>query len=92
MRPDTDLREALLDPGAAFDSPESVLTSGGLSKSLKIEILRRWAYDARELAVAEEEGMPTAQDSLLQRILLALAQLGADADLERGAPTKQSGV
>ena len=54
---DLDLERALLDPASSFDAPQDVVQSPDLSRTQKIEILCRWAYDARELAVAEEEGM-----------------------------------
>ena len=81
-----------LDPARAFDDPEAVLSRDDLSPAQKIEILRRWEYDARELEVAEEEGMTGPKDGLLARIHAALASLGAPADLEHEPPTKQGGV
>ena len=92
MEQEPDIRQALLDPGSVFDSPEAVLHASTLTQSQKIEILRPWAYDARELAVAEEEGMILDQPSLLHRVLLALEQLGANLDLEHTSPTKQDGA
>jgi hypothetical protein len=86
-----DLEQALLDPTAVFDSPESVLEAGTLTIEQKIEVLRRWAYDAREIAVAEEEGMIADQPSLLHRIQEALIELGFQPDLEHLPPTKQDG-
>lgn len=53
----TDLARALLDPASFFNTPEDVVRSPEFSRAQKIEILGRWAYDARELSVAEEEGM-----------------------------------
>ncbi len=44
-----DLDKALLDPASVFKTPEGVLNSHELSREQKIEILRRWEYDAREL-------------------------------------------
>lgn len=83
---------ALTDPGALFSSPEGVLSDEQLTEPQKIEILRRWAYDADELAVAEEEGMSGNGQPLLERILLALEQLGAAVDTEHSPPTKQGGI
>lgn len=89
-----DYDTALLDPTSAFDAPEAVLAEAGLSRAQKIEILRRWEYDASELAVAEEEGMPQGGDenSLLYRILAALDQIGGRVDVEHSPPTKQGGI
>lgn len=78
-RPDAgDLEKALLDPTAVFAAPEEVLGRDDLTTEQKIRVLRRWAYDARELEVADDEGMPTgAESDLLARVLDALRALGA---------------
>jgi len=88
----TDIEQALLDPGSVFGTPEAVLTDDALSKQQKIEILRRWEYDASENGVATEEGMPEVEDDLLHRILVALGQLTSDIDVEQVGPTKQHGI
>lgn len=84
---------ALLDPSAVFDAPERVPESAELTTEQKIEILKRWAYDDAEMSVAVEEGMPEGRHrDLQQRILVAIAALGAELDLEHTAPTKQHGL
>jgi hypothetical protein len=70
-----DIDKARLDPGSVFESPEELCAHPGLSREQKIEILQRWAYDARELDIAEEEGMGGGESSLLARILAALDSL-----------------
>lgn len=86
-----DLDKALLDPAAVFETPEAVLRHDGLSEEQKIDILRRWEYDASEIAVAEEEGMQGEQPLVLRRVLLALEEL-TDGKWEKyNAPTKQNG-
>lgn len=87
-----DLQRALLDPGAVFASPGDVVGHQGLSAQQKIEILRRWEYDAAEQAVALEEGMPDGESDLLRQILLALGRLGANINTEQVGPTKQHGL
>ena len=88
-----DLNNALLDPTAVFGKPEDVLQRADLAQNQKIEILRRWEYDARALQVAEEENMPPAQPSdILDRVLMALHALGTGPDLDHAPPTKQGGV
>ena len=87
-----DIEQALLDPGSVFETPEEVIADGSLSNQQKIEVLRRWEYDAAECAVATEEGMPDGEDDLLHRILVALGQLGAEVLVERTGPTKQHGI
>lgn len=86
-----DIDKALVDPALVFKAPEEVLADNELSREQKIKILRRWEYDARELQVAEEEGMEGPQPVTLDVVLRALRALGAPADTERSAPTKQGG-
>lgn len=83
---------ALLDPGSVFASPEEVLSRADLTTEQKADILRRWEYDASEVAVAEEEGMMGVDNDLLRRILLALETLTRGVDTEHTAPTKQHGI
>jgi hypothetical protein len=83
---------ARLDPGSVFTSPEDLRDYGGLTRAQKVELLRRWAYDASELAVAEEEGMTGGEPSLLARILSVLDALTGGYDVEHSPPTKQEGV
>ena len=87
-----DIKKALRDPGSVFTSPEDLLRHDAYSKEQKIEILRRWDYDASELSVAVEEGMPGGNDNLLQRIRRALHQVSGGVDMERTGPTKQHGI
>ncbi|MGH7900897.1 MAG: hypothetical protein ACRENZ_04095 [Thermodesulfobacteriota bacterium] len=90
-----DLDKALLDPTSVFESPEEVLQSGELSREQKIDILRRWEYDARELEVAEEESMVGSNSDILDQILRALLKLDELAEierLERSRSSKQGGV
>jgi hypothetical protein len=87
-----DVEQALLDPGSVFGSPEELLVAKGLSREQRIAVLRRWEYDASEVSVAVEEGMPGGNADLVHRILRALEQLGATVDVERVGPTKQHGI
>jgi hypothetical protein len=92
-RTERELEKALLDPATSFRSPADVLTSQRFSKEDKIEILRRWEYDAVEMSVAGEEGMigPNGSD-LLQQIVTALRDLAGDIDTDHTSPTKQGGL
>ena len=87
-----DIEEANFNPTSVFESPEAVLKHTGLSQDEKIEILRRWEYDASENCVAVEEGMSDGESDLLRRILLALNQLTGGIDVGNVAPTKQHGI
>jgi hypothetical protein len=88
-----DLKKALINPSAIFKDPQEIVETSDLSREQKIELLRRWEYDARALAVADEEGMAPAdpQPVILDKILGALRSLGAPAEVEHSAPTKQGG-
>lgn len=82
-------RRALLDPTREYSSPMDVVRDGDLSRDQKIEILKRWEYDARELEVAEEEaGMEVRRPEMLELIADALHELGARLGTERTPPTK----
>ena len=87
-----DYQKALLDPASSFANPEELEGRADLTKEQKIELLRRWEYDASEVAVAEEEGMVGGQPLLLRRVLLALERLAGNIDVEHTPPTKQDGV
>jgi len=69
------LDEALLDPTKVFNSPKEVLDNTEFSKQQKIEILQRWEYDARELAIADDENM-AGDDSndILDQVLAAFEE------------------
>jgi len=87
-----DMDQALLNPGSIFDSPEALLQYDGLSKEQKIEILRRWEYDASEVCVSVEEGMPGGERDLLRSILLAFDKLTGGINVGEVGPTKQHGI
>jgi hypothetical protein len=70
-----DLERALLDPASVFETPEQVLGREDLSREQKAVILNRWAYDAKELEVAEDEGMRDGEPDVLDRVLRALDNL-----------------
>jgi hypothetical protein len=82
--------KAKLDPASVFKHPHDVLSDTSLSHDEKIDILRRWAYDEREIEVAEEENMKSSIEgkTKLDEILKCLLELGDGSDDER-APTKQ---
>lgn len=59
--------------------PQAVLRDPALSRAQKIDKLRRLAYDAREIEVANEEGMGgPPRTTNLAAIQAALRELGAD--------------
>lgn len=85
------LEQAMLDPSSVFASPAAVCDASELTRAQKIEILRRWEYDARELQVATEENMGGGPAGRLDQVLAALHQLDAGADTQDSPPTKQKG-
>ncbi len=85
-----DLDGALLDPAANFEGPDAVVENEILPLEYKVEILRRWAYDAIEMAVAEEEGMGGGEDVTIDVILAALHRLTGNHHSGYAGPTKHA--
>lgn len=85
-----DFNEVKLDPSAAFQRPADVLAESSLTREQKIEVLRQWEYDAREMDVAEEENMQGRSGVELSDVLEALDQIDPDRE-ERSSPNKQGG-
>lgn len=87
------IARAMRDPAEVFSAPADVLSADGVSQKEKIDILRRWEYDAREELVADEEGFAgNAPGALLDDIVAALHSLGTGPDVEHSPPTKAGGV
>ncbi len=74
----TDFDKAMRDPSAVFDKPKDVLKDDSLDREQKVEILKLWAYDAKQLLIAEEENMPGDHASMLNRCKRALQELGVE--------------
>jgi hypothetical protein len=84
-----DLKKAMLAPTMVFKDPKDVVANVELTRDQKIEILRRWEYDARQLEVAEEEaGMAIRRPDMFDRVLQALHALDVKRDMEHTPPTK----
>jgi hypothetical protein len=76
-----DIDKARLTPSAVFASPNDVRQHRDLSRSQKIDVLRRWARDAQALEVAEDENMtapPHQRSSRLDEVMKALHDLDAE--------------
>ena len=73
-------------------SPEEIFNSDQLSRHDKIILLQYLEYDARELLVAQEEGMTNQESDLLDRVLRALHGLGVAPELDNTPPMKQGGL
>lgn len=80
---------AVRDPSCIFANPNEVLAHKHFSREEKIQILRSWEYDMRELEVAEEENMGGGEPDILDEIHAALLSLNAQDD-EGHPPTKQA--
>ena len=84
-----DVNKAMLDPTMVFEDPMDVVANDELTRDQKIEILRRWEYDARQLEIAEEEaGMAVRRPEMFDRVLQALHTLSVERDIEHTPPTK----
>ncbi len=84
-----DVKKAMLDPTSVFKDPKEVVANAEFTRDQKIEILRRWEYDAHQLEVAEEEaGMGIRSPDMLDRVIQALHTLGVERDTEHTPPTK----
>ena len=84
-----DVKKAMLEPTMVFKDPKEVVANTELTRDQKIEILRRWEYDARQLEVAEEEaGMAVHRPEIFDRVVQALHTLGVERDTENTPPTK----
>ncbi|HEX6790813.1 MAG TPA: hypothetical protein VF247_05850 [Candidatus Krumholzibacteria bacterium] len=84
------LQQALDNPSSCFADPVDVVRSNEISRAEKIQILRRWEYDARLLEVAQEENMTGGAASRLADVLDALHALGEEG--ASGATSKQGGT
>lgn len=76
----TDLEKAILDPVAVFERPKDVVDTTAFAKAEKIAILKSWAYDAKQLEVAQDEGMAGGNQSLLEQVLASLRRLRGELD------------
>lgn len=74
-----DLERARLKPSSVFTRPEQVLEVPDLTRAERIEILRRWAYEADQPALAQEEEPPAGELMLTDRIQNALDLLESEA-------------
>lgn len=89
-----DCPDARADPARRFETPMQVARDPHLDRRVKRAILEHWERDARELAVAEEEGMGGTRPNLLGEVRRALRELGDDDDAaldQAGTATKHGG-
>lgn len=76
---------------AALPNPQAVVQDPALSHEEKIEKLRRWSHDAREIETANDEGMRgVVTPSNLPAVQKALRELGAAENPADEPPAKNS--
>jgi CBS domain-containing protein len=93
VRKKFDYGAAIDDPKGVFGDPEKVLADPRLDREGKRAILTRWEQDARELAVAEEEGMAGGEQNMLAKVQRALRAVVGGRSIGTGPGTKHgSGV
>jgi len=81
--------KALTNPADVYNEPNQVLQDASLTREQKMEVLKCWEYDARELEVAEEENMAGGAPSLLRAVRKSIIELQGGGAAEHSAVTKQ---
>lgn len=76
-----DVRHVRRDPWKVFRSPKEVVSHQGLTSDDKKQILETWAEDAKQLAVAEGEGMSGGEPNRLSDVSEAKRRM---AKLDQG--------
>lgn len=71
----SEFEHIMSDPSSSYKIPDEVVYDKRLTLTQKKMILKVWAFDAREIEVAQEENM-RGEASPLRQVLLALRQLG----------------
>jgi len=73
------LKRARLVPSSMFASPDAVVKSARLTLAQKIEILRRWEFDARGMTEAKPTVEARSDTSLIDQLRSALKALSVRA-------------
>jgi hypothetical protein len=81
-----DLDRALVNPASVFGSPHDVVRHPLLTIDCKREILQRWAWDEYLLDLADAEGMPEGEPSLLDEVKAALRLVNRERSPDPAAP------
>lgn len=92
MSDENKFEDILVDPSAFFKTPQEILTLDYLNNAQKLTLLKRWEQDARELDVAEEEGMIGNNGSCLSEIIKTIDTLDPDYHQSSSAPNKQGNI
>jgi hypothetical protein len=75
MQPKSPTEQAIENPEANFDSPQSIVKNRQLSSRQKEEALKKWEEHARSLSVADQEGMTGGEETRLDEVKEAQAKL-----------------
>ncbi len=78
------------NPAAYFNTPDDVIDNQQYTDGEKLEILRAWELDARQLQVAADENMDGGKDPCLDKVVTALMRLGHEPSAHNDA-TKVGG-
>ncbi|MCX7125756.1 MAG: hypothetical protein NTU49_08475 [Gammaproteobacteria bacterium] len=70
----SEFNQILNDPSSAYTLPVEVVHDKRLSREQKIAVLKLWAFDAREIEIAQEENM-RGDASPLHQVLIALKKV-----------------
>ena len=83
-----ELKRARLVPSSVFTSPEAVVRSTDLSRTQKIQILRRWEFDCSRSPSDERTACLGDFTGMLSQVRGALASLGALSLSPRGSDVR----
>jgi hypothetical protein len=67
-----DYDRALLSPSSVFDRPMDVVSTDSMTAGQKMEVLKRWEAEARDLEVADAEAMCGGEPSRLPDVRVAI--------------------
>ena len=84
----TDIESKKVNPSAAYNHPDEVLSDTKLSRDDKIEVLREWYYDALRLQESEGENMTGGEPDRLSAVSKALLKLGVSPVKEADPKTQ----
>jgi ABC-type iron transport system FetAB ATPase subunit len=81
-----DYDRALLSPTSVFDRPMDVVATDSMTATQKLDVLKRWESEARQLEIAVAENMSGGEASKLSDVRAAIDLLvAADGVQEKAA-------
>jgi hypothetical protein len=79
-----EFKKVSVNPMAFFDSPLDIARSTHFTTEQKLKLLLAWQYDARQIQLAEDEGMPSGADVGLEDVVTALGLLTRQSGTKHG--------